>query len=253
MSWNKIVILLILMLSGCTAMKKSSMRKPEVPAVSHMTLRERILAMNMTMHDFNIPRADVEIISNGNNQKLIATLKYRRSGDYLISVKSRAGIEAARIYITKDTIMVNDRMYRKLYVGSSEYLLDKYGIATDLLPLLFGDYIEDLTEMETIKDCKTGVSEIQGYRDNRELWYFLDCIRGKVSGITISEKTGPAGINIKFSDFKKYDHLMYPGKIVIEDTMEKTRIILGIGSVEYDSNDRLEFIPGRNYDKIILK
>jgi hypothetical protein len=208
---------------------------------------------NMTSFDFDIIKAEVEIINNGDKQRLICSVKYRKPGDYLIAIRNRTGVEAARIYITGDTLMINDRIHRKLYCGSNEYLLEKYGIGTKALPLVFGDYFDKLLDSETIKECVNGITEIRGYLEKKELWYFLDCNKFKVTGVSISEKEGYAGISMKFSDFVNIGERSYPAKIDLSDITERTKIEIQIVSVEYDKNDKLEFIPGRNYEKIVLK
>ena len=83
-------------------------------------------------------------------------MKYRLPGNYLVSIRNKTGMEAARVYVTHDTVLINDRIYRKLYIGSNEYLLKKYGIATNSLPLVFGDYLKGLSEVEILKDCSNG-------------------------------------------------------------------------------------------------
>ncbi len=82
-----------------------------------MTLTDRLIASNLTQETLLILfKADVEVFNNGENRKLISTVKYRKPGNYLVSVKHRTGVEAARIYITKDTVLINDRIYKTLYM-----------------------------------------------------------------------------------------------------------------------------------------
>lgn len=207
----------------------------------------------MTSRDFNIVKAEVEVLNNGDSQKLIASMKYRIPGNYLLSIRNKTGIEAARVYLTHDTVLINDRIYRKLYCGSNEYLLKKYGIATNSLPLVLGDYLNGLSDVEILKDCSDGISQIQGYFDRKEIWYYLDCNRLKVTAVTISDKMGTDGINMRFSDFRFNGNNSYPAVISIEDMMEKTKIVIKILSVEFSENDKIEFVPGKNYERIILK
>jgi hypothetical protein len=155
--------------------------------------------------------------------------------------------------VTHDTVLINDRIYRKLYCGSNEYLLKKYGIATNSLPLVLGDYLNGLSDIEILKDCSDGVSQVQGYLDKKEIWYYLDCNRSKVTAVTISDKAGTDGINMKFSDFRFKGSNSYPAVISIEDMMERTKIVIKILSVEFNESDQIEFIPGKNYERIILK
>ena len=253
MSGKEVIIIAAVILSGCSTMKKAVVNAPVKSSSDNLGLTDRTLKKNLTGRDFNIVKAEIEIVNNGESQKLVASVKYRKPGNYLVTIRNRTGIEAARVYITQDTVMINDRIYRKLYCGSNEYLLNKYGIATGSLPLVFGDYLEGLKEVEILKDCNNGVSEIQGYLENKELWYYLDCNKAKISGVTISEKTGTAGINMKFGEFRYADNITYPGQIIIEDILEKTQISIKIVSVDFTDNRQLEFIPGKNYERIILK
>lgn len=253
MSGKEVILIAALILSGCSAMKRTVINTPVKSTGNNLGLAERTLSRNLTGRDFNIVKAEVEILNSGESQKLIASVKYRKPGNYLVTIRNRTGIEAARVYITHDTVLINDRIYRKLYCGSNEYLLKKYGIATGSLPLVFGDYLDGLREVELLKDCSTGVSEIQGYLETKEIWYYLDCNEAKVSGVTISEKTGTAGINMKFSEFRYLDNITYPGQIMIEDILEKTQISIRIVSIDFTDTRQLEFIPGKNYERIILK
>jgi len=112
MSVRKIVYIIFLLLTGCSAFKKGTKNEIYMPVISDEALTARIFSMNVTKTDFNIPRADIEIFNNGKSQRLIANLKYRNPGIYLAAIKNRSGIEAARIYITRDTIMINDRIIK---------------------------------------------------------------------------------------------------------------------------------------------
>jgi len=227
--------------------------KGETGVDNNLGLSEKAISRNLTINDFNIVKANVEVTNNGEKQKLIASIKYRKIGNYLVTIRNRTGIEAARALVTTDTVLINDRIYRRLYCGSNDYLLKKYGVSADLLPLVFGDYLGGLTEVEVIKDCRNGISEIQGYHLNKELWYSVDCKRAKVTSVTVSEKNGTAGINMIFGDIRSEGNFVYPCRISLEDVSGKTKISIEIVSVDFTDQRELEFIPGKNYERIILK
>jgi len=252
MQIKKLILIIALLLSACAPSKKAKIISPD-KRKSYTSLSERIVSYNLTSSDFDINKAEMEISNNGNSQKLIVSVKYRKTGDYLLTVRHRTGIEAARIFISKDTVIINDRIYKKLYCGSNEYLLKKYGIATDALPIVFGDFSEQIKEAEQIKDCSNGTAEIQGYLDNKEIWYYVACDKAKVTGITVTDKIGTAGINFRFGDHKKSGSYIYPAHINIEDISGKTKIDINIVSVDFKKSEPIEFIPGRSYEKIILK
>jgi hypothetical protein len=253
MSVRKIIILSLIIATGCSVSRKRSIIPPAVPVIEEASLFRQLVSSNITTSDFDILKADIEIVSNGSGRKLLGTVKYRTNGEYLISLRHRTGIEAARIFISRDTVMVNDRIYRNLYIGSNDWLIKSYGIGTNLIPLVFGDYHGNMSEAVTIRDCTTGTSEIQGYVGDRELWYFIDCRTGKASSVTISDKTGRNSVNLGFGEYRRSGNILYPGRISIEDQSGNNRIYIVIGSVEFRDTGKLEFIPGNNYEKIILK
>ena len=60
---------------------------------------------NITNTDFYIQKAEIEFTNKDNRQKFLCSIKYQRPDKYLISIKSRTGIEGARIYVSEDSII----------------------------------------------------------------------------------------------------------------------------------------------------
>ncbi len=253
MSVKNVIFLFLFIASGCAVSKKKFSIVEGTPELRGTSLSKLVIASNITARDFDIVKAEIELFDNGSGRKLLGSLKYRAPGEYLISLRHRSGLEAARIFITADTVMVNDRISRNLYIGSSEYILNKFGIGTTLIPLIFGDYLISMKDAETVRDCRSGISEIQGYIGDREIWYFLDCKIGKVSSVTVSDRIGRDAVRLNFSEYRKSGNYFYPGKITLEDVGGMSRINIVIGSLEFRDSKKLEFIPGKNYEKIILK
>ena len=80
---------------------------------------------------------------------------------YLVSIKSNTGIEIARIYLTEDSVMLNDRLNKKLYYGSASDLKKKYGLTTAILPVIIGDYVNDGKSDEESQNCIDGRLNIE--------------------------------------------------------------------------------------------
>ena len=69
MSWKEIILIVTVILSGCTAVRKANVTIPAVRNVENdMSLTERIIGSNLTAKDFNILKANVEVINNGEEQ-----------------------------------------------------------------------------------------------------------------------------------------------------------------------------------------
>ena len=139
MSRITLILFITLFISGCSSLKKSG--KIFIKGGEELIYKEDIIKLNISNNDFDIEKAEIEIVGNNNRQILLANLKYRKEGNYLISIRIAAGFEIARLYLTKDTILINDKIRRKIYTASPDWLNEKYGISVTALPVLFGDYI----------------------------------------------------------------------------------------------------------------
>lgn len=252
MSGRTVVLIIAFILSGCSAVRKAGVTSDKT-GYGYKNLIERVIAGNITRNNFNITKADIEVENSGKKQKLMANLKYRTPGIYLLSVRNKTGIEAARAYITKDTMMINDKIYKKLYCGSTEYLSEKYGISINSLPLITGDFLYNFTEGYGMAKCENGIEKIQGYLNGKRIWYSVDCNKEKVAAVSVNDIGDAGGIRMEFSNFKESDSYVFPGTIQIEDFTKKTRIRIDISDVIFNTKDSIVFLPGRNYDKIMLK
>jgi hypothetical protein len=227
------ILVIAVFIAGCSVLRKE---KADVikPKEEYLNINDKILALNITNRDFNIPKAEIEVFSNGERKRLFAFMKYRKPGNYLISVKSRTGIEAARIFVTKDSLLINDRVNRKLYCGSREFLLSKYGISANALPLLTGDFIYNYEKDTVLIKCINGKSEINGQLQTKKIGYSVDCDKAKVKSARISNEDNSEGIELDFGEFRVSDKNIYPGIIQIQDFDKETSIKIKITSIEFN-------------------
>jgi hypothetical protein len=185
-------------------------------------------------------------------QKLVANLKFRKPGTYLISLRNMAGIEAARFYITDDTILVNDRINKIVYHGSTEYLLDKYGISVKYLPMLLGDIIMERPDKEFVK-CIENEAEINEKRENSIITYKLNCSRKKVKSVTAENPVSGQEVNISFDKFVREENLWLSRSIDIRDNKEENAIKITIERISRTASEDINFIPGKSYKYVLLK
>jgi hypothetical protein len=208
--------------------------------------------LNITNSDFNITKAEIEIANDTEKQKMICNMKYKKSGIYLISLRNQAGIEAARIFITKDTLLINDRINKRIYYGEPNYLLDKYGITTTILPVVLGDFISD-TGGDKVAECDNGKTVIIEKTGVKELEYTIDCRKKKVTEIKAFSFETKKGILIRFEKFNELEESTMPKSITITDNKEETRISIIIEKIEKGPEGDITFIPGKNYEAVLLK
>ena len=117
---RKIVIILFLAIiaGGCYVNRKAANVVTLSDGVAeNETILERTERQNITSRGFNIQKAEIEFNNQYGNQKFLASIKFEYPEKYLISLKSRTGIEGVRVFINKDSVFVNDRINKKLYIG----------------------------------------------------------------------------------------------------------------------------------------
>jgi hypothetical protein len=204
---------------------------------------------NITNRNFFIQKAQIEIVSNSINETFLASVKFLYPDTFLISIRSKTGIEAGRIFCTEDTILINDRINRKLLFGKPGIAGRKFGIATENLPVVLGDLISG-NSVVLYSECVSGnaalITAIHGNRIN----YVLDCERGKVVKAIQEGSFGNILTELSFERFIRKSDLFYPSVISIVNADAKLNI--RIERMEYPWNGDIEFINGKNYELIEL-
>lgn len=204
---------------------------------------------NLTNNNFFIERADIEISTQDGIQNVIATVKYELSGVYLISIRSKTGIEAARILITKDSVLVNDRINRELLYGSTDILSDKYGVEYSLIQLIFGDIVVGGTVFLNNSDCIKGFEKITENVSGKRVQYLLDCKTGLLSETTVQSDRPESQVIFTFKNFLKSVSGVYPSVIYMEYPERQLRIKARIKKINSDFDGHIEFIPGSKYER----
>lgn len=237
-------------LSSCAVFNKSGLEKNLGENINSNVIRlEIIKKQNITSRSFLISKAEVEMSGKEGNERVICSIKYVFPGTYLISVRNRTGIEGARLFISNDTVLVNDRINRKLFYGSSKQLLEKFDFNQSIISLILGDYLaEDSTEADS-ENCKNGYIEKQIFLNGSTINYTIDCKISKVVAATIGNDNE---IKLKFSKFFRHDKILVPGEVEIENIGRMTKIFIKIENIEYPWNGSIEFIPGSKYERIPL-
>jgi hypothetical protein len=169
---------------------KKSLNIETTEVSDRFILIEQVKALNITNNDFNILKAEIEVANDMDKRRMICSIKYKKPGKYLLSIRSMAGIEAVRVFITEDTVMINDRLSKKLYYGDPDYLLGKYGITVAVIPVILGDFVSDISDNEQ-SECKNGETILRKTESYTELIYNIDCKKKKITDIqSLNQETG---------------------------------------------------------------
>ena len=249
-----LILFLTLFCTSCSVVRRS--KKIDYSALNinkTETRLENLKSQNITASNFFIQKAEIGISSHGEKEKVIGSIKYEKPDKFLISIKNRTGIEALRIFISIDTILVNDRINRKLLYAAPDYLRSKYGISNKLFAIILGDYISDNVSEQGITNCMNGKLDLDEEAGGIKIKYIINCKFNKVLFASTEERFKGRKIEVRFDNFRKRGDILAPQKIEIIDINAMTNIVIHIKKIEYPWSGKIEFIPGSRYEKRILQ
>ncbi len=253
---QKVIIItaIYLLLSGCTVLK---IKKSGIERISNDLTNNRIVELltrgNLSDSSYYIQKAEIEVITNNEKEKFIASWKFENSGRSLLSFRSRTGIEVARILITNDTVLINDRINRNLYYGSANYIRGKYDVTAMSLPLIIGDYIGKTSGWDETLKCSGGTINLQTSINGTRTNYIIDCKKGKVITTSLYSSINEKEIELNFSKFVGIGDIIIPSKISIKYYKINSEINIKIDKVMYPWKGEIQFIPGNKYEILELK
>lgn len=247
-----LILLTGIVITGCSALR-SRTTFVDSENKRNTTNSEKIISQNLSSISFILSKIEIVVEEGGEKQKLIGNVKCVFPDKFLLSLRNSTGIEGARIYIDKDTILANDRINRKMYYGSSKHLFEKYGISAEYIPVLFGDMVNNDKALKDELKCNNGLAEINILSGNNKIQYNIDCTKDKIVKARITAESGKDQVIAEFSNFKELNDHFYPANIKINDVFSGNIINIKIVKAElYDGKD-LVLIPGKNYDLILLQ
>lgn len=252
--WKIIIIVILGFISaGCSVIRNKGYRDLEISKeFLSGNILESVKNQNITNNSFFIQKSEIEIITQNSKDKLIGNIKFIYPDRYLLSLKGRTGIEGARIYTSGDTILINDRINKKMYSISPLYLKRKYGISKDFLPLIFGDIvIVNKSEGDRISCSGDKVYYSCGVNDIL-LSYEINCKKGKTVKVKEINNIDSGNIEIKYDNFINRGNLLMPETIEIVDYQRNIKLKIRVVKIQQPWNGKIDFMPGKEYEIIEL-
>ena len=242
---------LVILSSGCSITR--NVNKEDIilkEPILAKTIKGNVNNNNITKRGFIIQRADIEVTTKEERIKILGTLKFENPDKFLVSLKSNTGIEFVRIFISEDTLLINDRINKKLYCGSPEDLSLKYGLSAYALPLIIGDYLDDrINDKETVT-VKDGKFSTECVFRGMNIRYNIDCKQNKTLSATMERSFNEGGIQIEYDNFVKKEGFVLPGRIKIFDLGKGATFEIRIKRIEFSWNGNIEFVPGKGYEML---
>lgn len=250
-----IVLAATVLITGCSTARKTgktSGGSANESATTGYTV-ESVIQNNLSNNNFYIQKADINIIQDNISVRLVADIKFKKPDTILITVKSRTGIEAGRAFITRDTLIVRDRINKKLLIGKPEALGAKYGVDPSFIMAILGDIVvEEKDRTESMK-CVRGDFSREFKVHGKNVEYIIDCQRKKLKQAYFEGDIKSGNITIGMNEIIKSGNVIYPGKIIISDDLKSMSVVIEIRKIESPWNGKISSISGQGYKVVKIR
>jgi hypothetical protein len=214
---------------------------------------EKIKKNNITENSFFIEKGKISISKSEEVKNFYFSVKFIKPDDYLISIRAVAGIEIARIFLSRDTILVNDRISRKTLYGKASVVEEIVRFPLELIKVGMGDIVLIKGIDKNSKKCFNGRMIFEGYFKGQKIIYVVDCNKQKLISASISNSILNEDVNLYFNKYKRIGSIKVPKKIEINDSIRNVKIFIRIEKIKIPWNGEIEFVPGRGYEVKKLK
>jgi len=253
---RKIIYILLIastITGGCSATRRTGAGMIQPSVEGDAAMLSEVVRNNISNYGFNISRADVSYSIEGVSGRLTAGIKSKGQDTLLVAVRHTTGVEIARIFLTADTLLINDRINRRVMSGNPEYLEMRYGINRSLIMLVLGDIFIKQVDRNMKENCQKGILSMQTRLEDGRINYEIDCKLRKITGATLSRSSTNDRITIRYRNFIKKGNHMVPGRIEVEDMKNKAVIRVEIRSIEIPWKGNIDFVHGTRYKIIRIK
>lgn len=247
---KNLIMFPLLLICACTPLKNAE-KTANITDNKQFIELQKIKALNISGRDYSILKAVVKISSAEEKNEFLVNFRFQKPDTFMFSMKSKIGMEAARVLISKDTILINDRLNRRLYYGSSSYLFEKYGVNINNLHIIMGDLITRGLEKNDTLRCENGEAIFSDQLGGRKIEYKINCKTGKITDTYIESENEE--IHLRFEKHIAEGKVYIPGIIKIVDKNNETEVNIKIEKFTSSEVGNIRFIPARDYERILLK
>lgn len=206
----------------------------------------KVLERNLSNSGFFIHKGRIFTSGETGRIGLYFTMKFHPPANYLISIRSRTGIEAFRVYISADTVLVNDRFNKSVLYGNVRDFEKISGLPAALLKVSFGDLFIIDAKLQPDEKCIDNEIKLNEYFMGLTVKSTIDCKNEKVKSILLTTGVPDEFITIDYKRARDDSHRL-PKKVEINDFRRKIRITLSIDKYTSPWIGDVEFIPGTGY------
>jgi hypothetical protein len=246
---KKIVLIsaVLIIACGCSGTRELSSGIDEGSRKNAREVVKNTLGRNLTGSGFFIHKGRISTSGEGGRFGLFFTMKFIPPSDYLISLRSRTGMEAFRVYISGDTVLINDRLNKSVLYGNLNDFEKISGLPAALLKVSFGDLFVIDPKLGEDETCIENEIKLSEYFMGMNVKTTVDCRKEKVTSVMLTTGVPDEFITIAYRKIRDDIHGL-PRKVEINDFRRKIKITLSLDKYTSPWIGEIEFIPGTGYN-----
>ena len=162
------ICLLYTGLSGCKVSRNSTGSFKEGNANGVVRVKESLIKSKSDFRTAWVKKYSCEIRENWKRKEFYGDIKIIKGERITITVKSGIGIETARALLTKDSVIIVDRINKEVYCGGYEQMKEYFGLLDcykKVEDLIVGNNSMVLEEMEQENQNKYNVKRGENSRE----------------------------------------------------------------------------------------
>lgn len=253
-----IFLLVLISLFACKSRQKTV--TTDFGRIKHISDKNLIDSLEKNEFQFNVlsAKASVKFIDD-KETSFKAHIRVKKDSAIWVSITPLLGIEMARVLITKDSVMFLNRIDKQYFVGTFDYINNKFGTDLDyqmLEAVIVGNSIEFEKEEKDIianvdkkkhayyistekkrkvrKDLKKDKNKLKEL--TQAIWLSPETF--KIIELVLSTPKSDHSLVSKYSDFMELENNSFPQKIDVTLISEKTvNILIDYSKVSIEKED----------------
>lgn len=229
----------MVMVSGCGVFRKALISGDEPDPDAGIIMYSDIAGNNIATGGLFVRRGRVESLVDGERDRFTINLRVSADGIWLVSIRSFAGIEIARIHADREAITILDRLSRRATVIGWDELNRQFGLTYSMLPLIMGDVPENRNLLRKRVEC---AGEVPFSVDWADVIMTTDCSAFKMTTMILRDNAYGREVKIRAEGFRiSAGGLAYPEIIEVIEEKGIFFIRIALEDVETGWNGNIDF------------
>lgn len=245
---NKEVVFIsfVFLLAGCSGSRKISSSTEDYGGKKTAPVLISTAQRNISNSGFFIHKGRIQTSGESGRINLFFSMKFTPPYAYLISLRSKTGMEAFRIYLSSDTVLINDRLNKSVLYGNINDFERITGLPAALLKVSYGDLFVIDAKLQPDEVCIDNEIKLNEYFLGLLIKSTIDCLNEKLKSVMLTTGVPDEFITIEYKKFRD-DNFRLPKKVEINDFRRKIKITLSLDKYTAPWVGDIEFIPGTGY------